>query len=147
MVHFSFHSNQLSERDIYAIDKAESLSVFLKPERSLCLVHQPEWTSAGPELLRVSGRKRSGEPDNVYLAEGGNWIDQGYHRCLLGKTLASPFLFASWKKRGCHQVSIVQKGHDPIRFNSFDDALNAYLPEGFTPEYSFRRKSGLFFWF
>ena len=35
----------------------------------------------------------------------------------------------------------MQKGHDPIRFNSFDEALNAYLPEGFTPAYSFRRKS------
>ena len=141
MVHFTVHSGQLSEQDIYVIDEVKSLSAFLKPEQSLCLVHDPVWTSGGPELLRVSGRKRNGEPDNVYLAEGGNGIDQGYHRCLLGKTLATPFLFASRKKSGCHQVSIVQKGHDPIRFNGFDDALNAYLPEGFTPAYSFRRKS------
>ena len=141
MVHFTVHSGQLSERDIYVIDEVKSLSAFLKPEQSLCLVHDPVWTSGGPELLRVSGRRRNGEPDNVYLAEGGNGIDQGYHRCLLGKTLATPFLFASWKKSGCHQVSIVQKGHDSIRFNSFDEALNAYLPEGFTPAYSFRRKS------
>ena len=141
MVHFTVHSDQLSERDIYVIDEVKSLSAFLKPEQSLCLVHDPVWTSGGPELLRVSGRRRNGEPDNVYLAEGGNGIDQGYHRCLLGKTLATPFLFASWKKSGCHQVSILQKGHDPIRFNSFDEALNAYLPEGFTPAYSFRRKS------
>ena len=148
MVHFTVHSGQLSERDIYVIDEVKSLSAFLKPERSLCLVHDPVWSSGSPELLRVSGRRRNGEPDNVYLAEAppssphvsSVQRDPGYYRCLLGKVLASPFLFASGKKSGCHQVSIVKKGHDPIRFNSFDEALNAYLPEGFIPAYSFRRK-------
>lgn len=146
MVHFTFHSNQLAEKDIFAINKMDSLSEFLEEEYSLTVVHAPQFCAGtGLELIRVTGKNDRGEPDKLWVGKCGNGRDQGYVRCKLDKILLSPFLFASWKKSKKHEFKLVQQHKVLAQFENFDDALRAYLPDGFTPEFSYQRNKSLIY--
>ena len=109
-----------------------SLAEFLHPRRSLCIVKAP-YDGKIPEILRVEGADRNGNPVMLYAGESPE-NDQGYVKCQLDKYLHSPFLFISWKKRGCHIFRLIENGGVKAEFPALEPALAAYLPDGFTPE-------------
>ena len=141
-------------RELYDIHEVKSLAGFLLPEHSLCLVHCPEWrefkereyvdavrvggTGGHVRLITVQGHNRQGFPDKVLLGICGP-DDQGYYRQKLDKNLKSSFLFATWK-RGRHEFRLVRGRQAITFFPMFDDALVAYFPDGFIPEYSREEK-------
>ncbi len=142
MLTYTVCSNQLAEEDIYAISPVSSLAEFLKPHRSLCIVGTP-YQGSIPEMIRVTGKTRGGEAARVYIASSREDA-QGYVKCRLDKTLKSPFLFAAWKKRGCHTFRLVEARRTLAEFSDLDAALAAYLPAGFVPEKSYWRKHTVF---
>ena len=137
-------------RQIYDIRAVNSLAKFLLPGHSLCIIHHPEWrefrerefitTSKGGiacgcvRLVVVKGHNGQGEPDELLLGICGP-DDQGYYRHKLDVNLKSTFLFATWK-RGAHGFRLIQARQTIACFLGFEEALAAYLPDGFTPEYS-----------
>jgi len=139
-----------SLRQIYDIREGSSLAEFLLPGHSLCIIHNPEWrefkeresvdaarvggTGGRVRLITVQGHNRQGLPDKVLLGICSP-EDQGYYRHKLDKNLKSSFLFATWK-RGCHEFRLVRDRQVITFFPTFDDALGAYFPDGFIPEYS-----------
>ena len=135
-----------SLRQIYDIRKLNSLAEFLLPGHSLCIVHNPEWREfrereridGRVRLVTVRGHNLQGEPDELLLGICG-LDDQGYYRQKLDKNLKSSFLFATWK-RGCHEFRLVRDRQVITFFPTFDDALAAYFPDGFIPEYSREEK-------
>ena len=147
MVHFTVRKDQLAEKDIYTIRQVESLRIFLEKKHSLCLVHAPAFQSdVAIEMTRVEGLDTSGRKDQIWLGKCGP-SDQGRLRCKLDRILSSPFLFASWKKGGYHEIKIIQKHKELARFNCFEEALQAYLPNGFQPTYSYTREKSLLYLF
>ena len=135
-----------SLRQIYDIRKLNSLAEFLLPGHSLCIVHNPEWREfrereridGRVRLVTVRGHNLQGEPDELLLGICGP-DDQGYYRQKLDKNLKSSFLFATWK-RGRHEFRLVRDRQTITFFPSFDEALAAYFPDGFIPEYSREEK-------
>ena len=141
-------------RELYDIRKLNSLAEFLLPEHSLCLVHCPEWrkfkereyveaarvggTGGRVRLITVQGHNRQGLPDKVLLGICGP-EDQGYYRRKLDKNLKSSFLFATWKHEA-HGFRLIRDRQTITFFPTFDDALAAYFPDGFIPEYSREEK-------
>ena len=147
MVYFTFKKDQLAEKDIYTIRHVESLRIFLENEYSLCLVHAPVFQSDfAVEMTRVDGFDSAGRADQVWLGKCGRF-DQGFLRCKLDKILSSSFLFATWKKSGYHEIRIIQGRKELTRFNCFEEALQAYLPNGFQPTYSYTREKSLLYLF
>lgn len=144
MVHFTVNSTQLAEKDIYAIEEVKSLNTLLEEKHSLCLVHAPVFRKRGDfEMIRVGGYNEAGDPDKIWFGKCG-LAEQGYLRCKLDRVLSSPFLFATWKKSGHHEIRIIHNHNELGRFQNFDDALKAYLPDGFRPTYSYTRKRSVF---
>ena len=144
MVHFTCRAATLTEKDIYDIRKIESLHTLLEPEYSLCVIHDPQYSSsiANVRLLRITGHDAEGKPDAVFIGKCRT-PDQGYIRSKLGKILQTPMLFVSWKKMGQHNFRLVC-GSDVIAvFDTFDEALNAYLPKGFKPEFIYERNKSV----
>ena len=143
-----------SLRQIYDIREVNSLAEFLLPGQSLCIIHNPKWrefqereyvdaarvggTGGRVRLITVQGHNRQGLPDKVLLGICGP-DDQGYYRQKLDKNLKSSFLFATWK-RGRHEFRLVRGRQAITFFPMFDDALAAYFPDGFIPEYSREEK-------
>lgn len=139
---FFVSSDSLAPRDIYAIEKVTSLESFLIPEQSLCIVHQPKYQI--PEMPRVEGKNAAGEADRIYLCNCG-LPDLGYMKNKLDLALKeSPFLFISWKKAGHRTYRIFQNRKVIGEYPDLASALDAYLPEGFTPEKSYIRKRSIF---
>ncbi len=137
-------------RQFYDIREVKSLAEFLLPGHSLCIIHNPKWrefqereyvdaarvggTGGRVRLITVQGHNRQGLPDKVLLGICG-LDDQGYYRQKLDKNLKSSFLFATWK-RGRHESRLIRDRQAITFFPTFDDALGAYFPDGFIPEYS-----------
>ena len=141
MLTYTVSSYQLAERDIYEIKEVSSLAEFLKPENSLCIVKAP-FEGTRPEMIRIEGVDRNGEPMCVYL--GSCSRDLGYLKGKLDKTLRSAYLFISWKQKGCHTFKLVKERQTLAEFPDFQSALEAYFPDGFIPENSFRRNRTVF---
>ena len=139
---FTVTSDQLAEEDIYTISPVSSLAEFLHPRRSLCVVKAP-YDGKIPEMLRVEGADRNGNPVTLYVGESPEY-DQGYVKCQLDKYLHSSFLFMPWKMRGCHIFRLIENGAVKAEFPALEPALAAYLPDGFTPERYYRRKHSVF---
>ena len=135
-----------SLRQIYDIRKLNSLAEFLLSGHSLCIVHNPEWREfrereridGRVRLVTVRGHNLQGEPDELLLGICGP-DDQGYYRQKLDKNLKTSFLFATWK-RGRHEFRLIRDRQVITVFPMFDDALGAYFPDGFIPEYSREEK-------
>ena len=141
-------------RELYDIHEVKSLAEFLLPEHSLCIVHNPEWrefkerenveaarvggTGGRVRLITVQGHNRQGFPDKVLLGICGP-EDQGYYRQKLDQNLKSSFLFATWKHEA-HGFRLIRDRQAITFFPSFDEALTAYFPDGFIPEYSREEK-------
>lgn len=142
MLTYTVTSNDLAEEDIYNIRQVSSLSEFLKPRASLCIVKTP-CDGSIVEMTRIMGKKRCGEQMRVY-AEHCSEKDQGWLKCKLDRTLRSPFLFISWKQKGYHVFKMVKERRTIAEFPDFQSALNAYFPEGFVPEKSYRRAHTVF---
>ena len=135
-------SNQLADEDIYEITPVSALAEFLKPHRSLCIVGTP-YGGGIPEMIRVTGKTRGGEPAKVYL-DSAPENDQGIVKSRLDKSLLSPYLFVAWKKGGFHTFKLIDARRTVAEFPDLDSALAAYLPEGFVPEKSYRRNHTVF---
>lgn len=137
MITYTVSSNQLATRDIYEIAPVSSLTEFLTPRRSLCIVKTP-YVGNICEMFRVMGRTRSGERKTIYLglADEG---DQGYLKSKLDRTLQSSFLFIVWKAKGHHTFRLVEERKNIAEFPDFRSALDAYFPDGFIPETCYRR--------
>ena len=133
-------------RQIYDIRAVKTLAEFLLPGHSLCIIHSPEWREfrerkhidGRVRLITVRGHNRHDKPDELLLGICGP-EDQGYYRHKLDQNLESPFLFATWK-RGTHEFRLIQDRQTTACFSSLDEALAAYLPDGFIPECSFEDK-------
>ena len=141
-------------RQFCDIREVKSLAEFLLPGYSLCIIHGPEWrefrerenvrtsktvtTGGCVRLVTVRGHNRQGKQDELLLGICGP-EDQGYYRHKLDKNLESPFLFTTWK-RGDHEFRLIQEKHTTACFPSLDEALAAYLPDGFIPECSLEDK-------
>ena len=141
MLKYTVSSSQLAEADIYEIKKVSSLGEFLKENASLCIVKAP-FEGTRPEMLRVEGKNRFGEPMRIYLESCSN--DLGYIKSKLDKTLHSSYLFISWKQKGFHTFKLVKERQTLAEFPDFQSALEAYFPDGFIPENSFRRNRTVF---
>ena len=142
MITYTISSDQLAEEDIYDIQPVSSLVEFLKPHHSLCVVKTPYDGIIG-EMVRVTGKNRYGEPIRVYL-DSCPENNQGYRKSQLDMLLRSPYLFISWKQRGYHIFSMVRKRRIIAEFPDFPSALDAYFPDGFIPEKSYRRAQTIF---
>ena len=66
MLKYTVSSSQLAEADIYEIKEVSSLAEFLKEHSSLCIVKAP-FVGIRPEMLRIEGIHRFGEPVSIYL--------------------------------------------------------------------------------
>lgn len=142
MLTYTVNSRDLAEADIYAIEPVGSLREFVKPHESLCIVKMPcEGTI--PEMTRVMGKDRSGNPVKIYLGNASE-NDLGHFKGQLDMRLFSPYLFVSWKQRGCHTFRIFERREVVAAFPDFESALAAYFPEGFIPEKSYRRNHTVF---
>ena len=142
MLTYTVSSNDLAEEDIYEIKPVSSLTEFLEPHSSLCIVKSPfEGTIA--EMTRIMGRNRRGEPMRVYVGSCSE-NDQGRLKCKLDKTLHSAFLFISWKQKGAHIFKMVKDHRTVAEFPNFESALAAYFPDGFLPERSYQRNRTVF---
>ena len=136
-----------SLRQIYDIREVKSLTEFLLPGHSLCIIHNPEWREfqerehidGRVRLITVSGHNLRDEPDELLLGICGA-EDQGYYRHKLDQNLKSPFLFATWK-RGTHEFRLIQEQQTTAYFPDIEAALAAYFPEGFIPECSMEEKA------
>ena len=134
-------------RQIYDIHEADSLVGFLLTGRSLCLIHGPEWRTFRERehidgrlrLITVRGHDRQGGPDELLLGICGP-EDQGYYRHKLDKNLRSPFLFAAWKHEA-HEFRLIRERQTIAYFSALEEALAAYLPGEFVPEYSLEQKA------
>lgn len=142
MLNYTVTSNDLAEADIYDIRPVSSLEEFLKPQASLCIVKAP-FAGGIVEMTRIMGKNRHGEPMRVYV-DCTSKLDQGWLKCKLDKTLHSPFLFISWKQKGHHTFKMVKERQTVAEFPDFASALDAYFPEGFAPEKSYRRAHTVF---
>ena len=128
-------------RQIYDIRAVNSLAEFLPPRHSLSIIHNPKWREfrereridGHVRLITVRGHNRQGLPGIC----GPD--DQGYSRQKLDKNLKSSFLFATWQC-GCHEFRLARDRQAITFFPTFDDALAAYFPDGFIPEYSREEK-------
>ena len=141
MLTYTVSSNQLAETDIYEIKEVSSLAEFLKEHSSLCIVKAP-FEGTRPEMLRVEGRNRFGEPMCIYLECCFKYL--GYIKGKLDQTLLSPYLFISWKQKGFHTFKLVKERQTLAEFPDFQSALDAYFPDGFIPEKSYRRNRTVF---
>ena len=141
MLKYTVSSSQLAEADIYEIKKVSSLADFLKEHSSLCIVKTP-FDGTRPEMIRVEGKSRFGEPMCIYLE--CCFKDLGYIKSKLDKTLHSSYLFISWKQKGYHTFKLVKERQTLVEFPDFQSALEAYFPDGFIPENSFRRNRTVF---
>ena len=141
MLKYTVSSGQLAERDIYEIKVVSSLADFLKEHSSLCIVKTP-FEGTRPEMTRIEGKNRFGEPMRIYLESCSK--DLGYIKSKLDRTLYSPFLFISWKQKGFHTFKLVKERQTLSEFPDFQSALEAYLPDGFIPEKSYRRNRTVF---
>ncbi len=142
MLTYTVTSRDLAEGDIYAIEPVASLREFLKPHRSLCIVKTP-CDGTVPEMTRVMGKDRRGDPVKVYLGNAPE-NDQGYIKSRLDMNLRSSYLYISWKQRGCHTFRLFRCRELVAEFPDFESALAAYFPDGFTPEKSYRRNHSVF---
>ncbi|MBE6374569.1 MAG: hypothetical protein E7055_21210 [Lentisphaerae bacterium] len=142
MLTLTVSSDQLVEEDIYEITPVSSLTEFLKPHCSLCIVKTP-YEGSIVEMRRVMGRNQSGGQEKIYL-ESCSENDQGRLKCKLDRTLHSPFLFISWKAKGCHTFRLVENRKTVAEFPDFQSALAAYFPDGFIPEKCYRRNRTVF---
>ena len=142
MLTYTVTSNDLAEADIYDIQPVSSLSEFLKPHSSLCIVKAP-YEGSVVEMTRITGRNRLGEPMKVYL-DSCSESDQGWLKCKLDRTLHSSFLFISWKQKGCHVFKMIKERRTVAEFPNLETALDAYFPDGFVPERSYRRAHTVF---
>ena len=142
MLTYTVTSNDLAEEDIYDIRQVSSLAEFLTPHSSLCIVKTP-CVGGIVEMTRIMGKNRRGEPVRVYVGKCSEY-DQGWLKCKLDKTLRSPFLFISWKQKGYHVFKMVQERRTVAEFQDLRSALDAYFPEGFVPEKSYRRAHSVF---
>ena len=141
MLAYTVSSSQLAEADIYEIKEVSSLEEFLKEHSSLCIVKAP-FDGTRPEMIRIEGKNRFGEPVRIYLECCSK--DLGYIKNKLDKTLYSPFLFISWKQKGFHTFKLVKERQTLAEFPDFQSALDTYFPDGFIPENSFRRNRTVF---
>lgn len=144
-----------SLRQIYDIREVNSLAEFLLLGHSLCIIHNPKWrefqereyvdaarvggTGGRVRLITVQGHNRQGLPDKVLLGICGP-DDQGYYRQKLDQNLKSPFLFATWKHEA-YGFRLIQEQYLTAFFPTFDEALAAYLPDGFIPGCYLEEKS------
>lgn len=142
MLTYTVTSNDLAEADIYDIQEVSSLSEFLKPHSSLCIVKAP-YEGSIVEMTRIMGRDRRGEPIRVYL-DSCSESDQGWLKCKLDRTLHSSFLFISWKQKGYHVFKMIRNCQTVAEFPDFETALDAYFPDGFVPERRYRRAHTVF---
>ena len=141
MLAYTVSSSQLAEADIYEIKEVSSLEEFLKEHSSLCIVKAP-FEGTRPEMTRIEGKNRFGEPVRIYLECCSK--DLGYIKSKLDRTLYSPFLFISWKQKGFHTFKLVKERQTLAEFPDFQSALDAYFPAGFIPEKSYRRNRTVF---
>ena len=136
-----------SLRQIYDIREMNSLAEFLLPGHSLCIINNPEWREfrereridGRVQLFTVRGHNNHDEPDELLLGICGP-EDQGYYRHKLDQNLKSPFLFATWKHEALG-FRLIQEQYLTAFFPTFDEALAAYLPDGFIPECSLEEKA------
>ena len=142
MLTYTVTSYDLAEEDNYDIRPVSSLSEFLKPHSSLCIVKMP-CEGGIVEMTRIMGKNRCGEPMRVYAGRCSE-NDQGWLKCKLDSTLRSPYLFISWKQKGYHVFKMVQERRTVAEFPDFASALEAYFPEGFAPDKSYRRAHTVF---
>ena len=141
MLAYTVSSSQLAEADIYEIKEVSSLEEFLKEHSSLCIVKAP-FEGTRSEMTRIEGKNRFGEPVRIYLE--CCFKDLGYIKSKLDRTLYSPFLFISWKQKGFHTFKLVKERQTLAEFPDFQSALEAYFPDGFIPEKSYRRNRTVF---
>lgn len=147
VMNYILRTKQLADKDLYTIRPVDNLQQFLEERHSLCLVHKPVFRAKNTvEMTRVDGFDCTGRKDQVWLGKR-DLSDQGFLRCKLDRILSSPFLFASWKKSGHHEIKIIQNRKELARFNTFHEALHTYLPNGFLPTYSYTRERSLLYLF
>jgi|GEM_PF-6588486 len=142
MLTYTVTSNDLAEADIYDIQPVSSLSEFLESHSSLCIVKAP-YEGSIVEMTRIMGRNQRGEPMRVYL-DSCSERDQGRLKCELDRILHSSFLFISWKQQGYHVFKMIKERQTVAEFPDFERALDAYFPDGFVPEKSYRRAHTVF---
>ena len=139
---YTVTSNDLAEADIYDIQPVSSLSEFLKPHSSLCIVKAP-YEGSIVEMTRITGRNRLDEPMRVYL-DSCSESNQGRLKCELDRILHSSFLFISWKQKGYHVFKMIKAHRTVAEFPNLETALETYFPDGFVPEKSYRRAHTVF---
>ena len=147
MANFTEYTDFEAWRQICDIRETDSLAGFLLPGDSLCVIHRPEWRTfreleridGRVRLVTVRGHDRQGEPDELLLGICGS-EEQGYYRHKLDKNLKSPFLFASWKHEA-HEFRLIRERQTIACFSALEEALAAYLPGEFVPEYSIEQKA------
>ncbi|MBQ9336113.1 MAG: hypothetical protein IJS14_02295 [Lentisphaeria bacterium] len=142
MLTYTVTSGSLAEADIYEITPVSSLTEFLEPHSSLCIVKTP-FEGSIAEMMRIMGKDWLGKPMRVYLGLCSE-NDQGRLKCKLDQTLRSPFLFISWKAKGHHVFKMVKERRTLAEFPDFHSALDTYFPDGFLPEKCYRRQHTVF---
>lgn len=147
MTNFTENTDFEALRQIYDIRGVKTLAGFLFPGYSLCLIHRPEWRTfrerehidGRGRLVTVRGHDRQGGPEELLLGICGR-EEQGYCRQKLVKNLKSPFLFAAWKHEA-HEFRLIRERQTIACFSALEEALAAYLPGEFVPEYSLEQKA------
>jgi hypothetical protein len=133
----------LPDVDVFDITPLESMDDLLIPETSLCVFHKPIWDENGAwdcsisEASRIIGISNSGEKEILYVHKAYNH-DLGRHKSKLDKHLLSAYLFVSWRKHWGHTFKMFQQHELIAEFPDFDSAIEAYLPDGFTPRHYYR---------
>ena len=132
----------LTEEDIYEIKPLDSMNDLLVPETSLCIVHKPCWGKevcwmSGCNIFHVRGISNSGAKTKLDIYQG-NIHDLGRYKGRLDEVLLSAFLFVSWRKRWGHTFRMFQQHELIAEFPDLDSAMDAYMPEGFTPQKLYR---------
>lgn len=134
---------KLTEEDIYDIKPLDSMNDLLVPETSLCIVHIPCW---GKEIcgmhdhwneFHIRGFSNSGAKARLEIYRG-HIHDLGRYKGRLDEVLLSAFLFVSWRKRWGHTFRMFQQHELIAEFPDLDSAMDAYMPEGFTPQKLYR---------
>ena len=134
---------ELTEKDIYDIKPLESMNDLLVPETSLCIVHNPCW---GKEVcwmydywnkFHIRGFSNSGAKARVEIYKG-HIHDLGRYKGRLDEVLLSAYLFVSWRKHFGHTFRMFQKHELIAEFPDLDSAMDAYMPDGFTPKKLYR---------
>ena len=134
---------ELTEDDIYDIKPLESMNDLLVPETSLCIVKSPCWDETICwrhdywTQFHVRGISNLGAEVRLEVYQG-HIHDLGRYKGRLDERLLSAFLFVSWRKHFGHTFRMFQKHELIAEFPNLESAMDAYMPDGFTPRHYYR---------